>query len=232
MVAQNINDRSGNIRIPQDACPHRIVDIVIDIGDSIGMTDDLSLQSFRDPVTGVTQNTHTHLVCQVQTLAVLFQYIHNSQALLIVAEGMPHAVAECALTGVTKGSVSQIVTHRDSLRQILIEIQRPGNGSCNAGYFNCVGHPGAVVVALRIEKDLGFMHQPAEGLTMDDPVRISLIVGTHILFLFRFRSEPSLTFIGKRRIFCQAAVLQLLQISFRICHSFYSFPLTGNARYS
>ncbi len=54
-----------------------------------------------------------------------------------------------------------------------------------------VGHAGAVVVALRLQKDLRLVHEPAEGLAVQDAVGIALIAGAHVVLRLRLaRGRP------------------------------------------
>ena len=57
----------------------------------------------------------------------------------------------------TEGRVPQIVTERSGLRQILVQIESARHGARKAGDLKRVGKAGAVVVALRLEKDLRFV---------------------------------------------------------------------------
>ena len=110
-----------------------------------------------------------------------------------------------------EGRVAQIVAHGDGLRQIFVEAQGPGDGLGDAGNLQGMGHPGAVVVPLRVQKHLGLVHQPAEGLAVDHPVRIPLVAGAHILLPFRLRSGAAGAPVGKSRQRIQPPVLQTLQ---------------------
>lgn len=48
-IADHTPDLSGHIRLFQDACPHRIVHIMMDVGDLIRQTDNPALQCRRHP---------------------------------------------------------------------------------------------------------------------------------------------------------------------------------------
>ena len=103
-----------------------------------------------------------------------------------MAEFFPKAHRKSRFACMAKGGMSQIVSHSDGFRQILVQIQRPGNGSGNTADLDGMGHTGAIMVTFRTQKHLGFVHQTAEGLTMDNSVRIPLIAGTHIQSFFLF----------------------------------------------
>ena len=74
-----------------------------------------------------------------------------------------------------------------------------------------MGHTGTVVVTLRAQKDLGLVHQPAEGFRVDDPVDIPLIAGTDILHPLRFLPGPAKALIGKSRKRVELSVLVTFQ---------------------
>ena len=76
--------------------------------------------------------------------------------------------------------MAQVMAQGDGLGQILVQVKAPGNGPGNAGHLQGMGHAGAVVVPFRLEKDLGLMHQPAEGFGVDDPVDIPLVTGADL----------------------------------------------------
>jgi hypothetical protein len=70
--------------------------------------------------------------------------------------------------------VSQIVGQRQSLRQILVQSQRPRNGPCDLGDFQRVREACAVMVTLVLQKDLRLVLEPAERRGMDDTVPVTL----------------------------------------------------------
>ena len=94
--------------------------------------------------------------------------------------------------------MSDIVAEGDSLNEVKVEIKHRADGTGNTGDLNGVGHAGTVVVAFRLQEHLGFVHQAAECLTVDDAVDIPLIAGTHILFPVFLRIGSALALISKR----------------------------------
>ena len=70
--------------------------------------------------------------------------------------------------------VTQIVGQRHGLGQIFIEAQRPGDGACHLADFKRVCQAGAVVQALVVEENLGFVLEAPEGCGMDDAIAIAL----------------------------------------------------------
>jgi hypothetical protein len=63
---------------------------------------------------------------------------------------------------------------RDGFRQILIQLQAAGNGAGNLRHLQRVGQAGAVVIALMVHKNLGFVLQAAKGGGMDNAVAVTL----------------------------------------------------------
>ena len=97
-----------------------------------------------------------------------------------MAEGLTQAFGQGHFAGMAKRGMAQIMAHGNGFRQIFIEAQGPGDGGCNPGDLQSMGHAGAVMIALRLQKHLGFVHQAAEGFAVDNPVNIPLITGAHI----------------------------------------------------
>ena len=140
----------------------------------------------------MAENGHADLVGQVQALTVLLQLVHHPERLLVVAEGDAHDLAEGHFSGVAEGGVAQIVAQGRGFHQILVEPESPGNGAGNAADLQGVGHAGAVVVALGLEKHLGLVHQPPEGFGVDNAVGIPLVAGAHVALLFPVGASLSL----------------------------------------
>jgi hypothetical protein len=96
----------------------------------------------------------------------------------VVAEAKTEALAECGvegiLAGVPEGCVAEVVAEPDRLGQILVQPKRAGDDPRDSGRLQRVGHPGAVVVALWIDEDLGLALQPAERFRVHDPVAVAL----------------------------------------------------------
>ena len=61
------------------------------------------------------------------------------------------------LPRVAEGRVPQVMAQGDGLGQILVQAQSAGDRAGDLGDFQRVGQAGAVVVALRGEKDLGLL---------------------------------------------------------------------------
>ena len=84
---------------------------------------------------------------------------------------------ECRLARMAEGAVAEIVRQRHGLRQILVGSQGPGQRAGDLRHLQRVGEPGAVMVALEADEDLGLVLEPAEGGRVQDAVAVALIVG-------------------------------------------------------
>ncbi len=100
---------------------------------------------------------------------------HHCEGLRIVVEPAlgGEATVERALAGVAKGGVTEVVTKRASLREILVEAERPREGARNLGDFEGVREPCAVMVAFVKHEDLCLVRKPAERGGMDDAVAVA-----------------------------------------------------------
>jgi len=63
-----------------------------------------------------------------------------------------------------EGSVPDIMSERDSLNQIQIQIQRAGDRRRDVIHIDDMFDPGTDVIVLRIEEHLCFMTEPSECL--------------------------------------------------------------------
>jgi hypothetical protein len=80
------------------------------------------------------------------------------------------------------------------------------------------------MVALRIEKHLGFVHQAPEGFGVDDLVRIPLITGAHILLPYAFSTGTALTLIRKTSQRIEIFMFPAFQF-LAYCHDIHSLCL-------
>ena len=93
-------------------------------------------------------------------------------------------LVERFLARVPERRVTHVVPEADRLRQVLVQPQRAGDDAGDAGRLERVGHPGAVVVAGRVDEHLGLALQAAERLRVEDPVAVALERRAHAaLFL-------------------------------------------------
>ena len=102
------------------------------------------------------------------------------------------------LPGMSERSVSQIMSKGDRLHQILIQLQRPGNGSGYLRHLKGVCKSCAVMVALGRYEHLGLVLHPSERLTMYYSVSVPLEIRSYIAFFLCLEPSPCLgAFHGK-----------------------------------
>lgn len=104
----------------------------------------------------------------------------------------------------------QIVAKRNCLGQFLIQPQRDCKRLCNLVDLKRVRQARAVMVALRRQKHLCFMHQPAKRLAMDDPVAVACKRRADRAFLLR--AGASARMLRQAGVLRQALRLQGLRL--------------------
>ena len=166
-------DVSGNVIRPDEAHIFRIVVIVAEIGNPVGILNERPLQGVRPETAAVIHNPVPHLIGQIQALSVLFQHIHDAEALLIVLE-MAVYLCQRLLSHMTEGRMSQVMAETDGFHQVLIETERPGHGPPDLGDLQGVGHARPVMVAHGRDIDLRLVFQPPESIAVQNPVPVPL----------------------------------------------------------
>ena len=87
LLTKALTQMRGNIVNGKYTCAAGVIDIVIDIGDLIGIFDQHALKGTRTAVVdraGVVGNTVSDLPRQIQTKSAIFQLFHHAHALHIV----------------------------------------------------------------------------------------------------------------------------------------------------
>jgi hypothetical protein len=92
---------------------------------------------------------------------------------VIEAAERVEAFVERPLAGMAERRMAEIVGERQRLGQILVESERAGERARHLGDFERVGEPGAVMVALVEDEDLGLVLEPPERGGMDDAVAVA-----------------------------------------------------------
>ncbi len=159
----------------------------------------------------MAEDAHAHLVGQVQTLPVLFEEIHHTQGLLVVTEGLAHDLRQRDLARVAEGRVTEVVAEGDRLGKILIQAQRPRDRSGDSRDLQGVRHARAVMIALRLQKDLRLVHQAAEGFAVQNTVGIALVTGAHVVLRLGLPARTSARGVGKLRFLRKPEMLLLLK---------------------
>ena len=183
--AEHLDPRRRQVLVSQQSRPHRIVDVVIHVGDDVGDSRDLPLDRAR-AVLGIGADRHAalplrvardavaHFPRQVQPRAVVLEDVDDAKALLVVIEPAGHELVEDALAGVAERRVPEVVAERDRLGQLLVQPQHLGDAARDLRDLERVRQPRAVVIAGRREEHLRLVLQPAERLAVDDAIAIAL----------------------------------------------------------
>ena len=90
-------------------------------------------------------------------LTVPLEHVDDAQALLVMLESAGVDQVQRPLAGVAEGRVAQIVAQTDRLAEVLVQAQRPRDRAREPRDLQRMGQAGAVVVALRLQKNLGLV---------------------------------------------------------------------------
>ena len=112
--------------------------------------------------------------------------VHRAQALRVVIEAAVrrHQLVERFLAGMAERRMAEVVRQRDRLGKVLVEPQRPRHRAGNLRGLERMSQPRAIVIALVIDEDLGFVFEPAERGGMDYPIAVALKDGAHPMLGF------------------------------------------------
>ena len=190
---EHVDDIRRDVLDRDQTGAHRVVEVVVDIGDAVGDADDLALERAglaRGRVgdagaeLGVTKDAVADGIRQVETTTVAFQMIDDAQTLLVVAKS-GEGLGQGGLAGVAERGVTEIVAEADRLDQVLVEAEGAADGAGDLGDFEGVGEAGAVVVAGGGDEDLRLVHEAAKALGVEDPVAVALERGAQVALRFR-----------------------------------------------
>ena len=169
--AQQLDLVHGKVPLGQEPVAQRVVDVVVDVRDPVDDADDLPFVRLGLALARVREDPVADLVGEVQ-------FPRDPERLLVVqevaAEALAQGLVERLLACVPERRVTGVVPEPDRLHEVLVQPQRAGDDTGDRGRLERVGHAGAVVVALRVDEDLGLPLQPAERLRVDDPVAVAL----------------------------------------------------------
>ena len=188
--AEHPMGRIRQIGLAQNPCTDGVVDVVVHVRNAIGGAHDAALAGFGLQVARMVQDAVAHLESEVQTRAAVLDALHHAHRLLVVAverRGLGRAGREPLmareargqrrLAGVAEGGVPQVVAERDSLGQVLVQPERPGDGAGDLRHFQRMGEARAEMVALGSEEHLGLVGKPPKRFRVQDLVAIALVVG-------------------------------------------------------
>ena len=191
----------GHLLQRQQARAHAVVDVVRVVGNGVGQVGQLRLQAGLRAVDeaarhaaglgrveqsrvgrrAVFEDAFARLESQVQAVVVrvaVLQLIDHAQALQVVLEAAVrgHAVVERVLPGVAEGRVAEVVREGDGFGQVLVELQRAGDGARQLRDLDRMREPGAEQVAFVVEEHLRLVDEPAKSGRVDDAVAVALKV--------------------------------------------------------
>ena len=84
--------------------------------------------------------------------------------------------------------MAEVMGERHGFCEVFVEPQGARDRAGDLRHFEAMGQPGAVMVALVLDKDLGLVGQPAERGRVNNSVAIALKRRAH--YVLRLRIEP------------------------------------------
>jgi hypothetical protein len=182
-IAQQPETIRGDVCINDEATPDGIVKVVIDISNNIANSDHPAFKRlgkravFRKDLLftlGVSQDTVSHLLGEIQAPPVSLQHIYNPQTLCMMRKSIGKNFVQDRFAGMTERGVAKVVTQSNGFGKYLIELKGLGHRSCDLGNLQGMGEPRAVVISGGREKNLGLVFETAERLGVDDPISVTL----------------------------------------------------------
>ncbi len=171
------------VTLQEESGPDCISDVVIQVGNGICRLDNLAFQSGRNSpalgeniLTGLARfgDGIERVLRQVQASATALQAIEDPDRVQIVAEALRKTFRQRLLTGMPEGAVSDVVSERDGLSEILIEIERSSHCSCDPGDLERVCKARHVVIADRSDEDLSLVGEAPERFRLEDSFAVHL----------------------------------------------------------
>src|ERR671913_1260535 len=105
--------------------------------------------------------------------------VDYAQGVFVVAKGASVSLenaGEGFFSRVAEGGVAEIVAEGDRLREVFVEAESTGYGTGYLHHLQGMREACSEVVAVRGDEDLGLVHEPAEGLGVDNAVPVTLEV--------------------------------------------------------
>lgn len=179
-----------------DSATEGIIDVAGEVSDAVAYADDGGFEGGRGssvgggevfPAFAVAADALAGLFAEIEALSD----IDDSEGLLVVAEAgaavLADSFVEGALARVAERGVADIVAEGDGFDEIFVQAKSPADGSGDLGDFEGVSEAGPVVVAERIDKNLGLVLQTPEWLRVEDAVAVALESGADRIRFFRAR---------------------------------------------
>jgi hypothetical protein len=219
-LAQYGDGPAREVLLLQHAGAHRVVDVVVHIGDEVGDAHHLPLErggtlgrveADGDPFLpfGMAADAVAHFPAQIESAPVALQHVHDAKALLVVAETRPARACRAPAPPRAERRVAQVVPEGDGLGELFVQPQHLGDGAGDLRDLERVREARAVVVAGRREEHLRLVLQAAERLAVDDAIAVALERGADVVFHLGAQAPPRLGALG--RLGRQRVELELLQ---------------------
>ena len=185
VCAENVDMRRRQVLLSQQSRPHRVVDVVIHVGDDVGNPGDLPFDRAR-AMLGIGAHGHAALPFrvagdavadfpgQVQPGAIVLEHVDDAEALLVVVEPAGDEIVEHALSGVAERRMPEVVAERNRLGEVFVQLQDLGDAPGDLRHLERVRQPRPIVIACRREEHLGLVFEPAECLAVDHAIAVAL----------------------------------------------------------
>jgi hypothetical protein len=192
---------------------------VVDVGDAVDEPDDLPLERRRLGRARVAEDAVPHLLGQVEPAAAPLEHLDDAERLLVVPEAplepFGEHLVERLLARVAERRVAEVVTERDRLGQVLVQLQGARDRSGDPGRLERVREPCPVMVALRIDEDLGLVLEAPERLRVHDAVAVALERRPQAALLLLLVGAPA-RLVGTHRAGREPGVLLLADASLEL----------------
>jgi hypothetical protein len=134
-------------------------------------------------LSAMAYNSIPDRIGKIESFTVSYQMINDPQAVQFVHKAALFSaeLRHDMLTYVAEGGMTEIVAKTDGPGKVGIQMKAPADCSGYRGNMHDMLNAGTDVVILRAEKNLGFMLQPSEGVTVDDGSSIPEIPATAVL---------------------------------------------------
>ena len=151
------------------------------------------------------QHSIPYLPGQVQPFPILLQPIHHPDTLLKMSKSFRADLIQRRLTRMPERRMSEIMSQRNRLHQILIQFQCLRDRPRRLRHLQRMRQPGPIMIPLRRQKHLRLILEPPKRLRMNNPIPVSLINRPDITLLLHTR--PSLRLPAVRSIWTQILIL-------------------------
>ena len=130
----------------------------------------------------------------VEAVIAVLQGRQDAHGLGVVVEAAVgrHRLIERRLPGVAEGRMPEIVGQRKRLGEVFVHTEDAADRARDLRDLQAVGQPGAVVIPLVIDEDLGLVLQTPKRRAVDDPVAVALKGRPGAAFRLRIEAPAAL----------------------------------------